>query len=253
MSIESRNYVLTAKDARYLVAELVAGDKQTRHAGITFLRGLGATAQVKCGLKAPRGRAVAPARFNEEMHALQIAAVREVFNELYGAAKDHMGTIRIDLHAGTAPSVKLEITRRLTFMRSAKSEILGWLRDGNDLLSIAPHKLTKSWLREQRKPKKAVKPEQAVTNLAARLAQAVTELAESDKAAARRALETSMASLGGVMGHIGIRVQKATKGTKVDELASRSRVTEITGGERFYRLPAPPMPAANDGAAAAVQ
>lgn len=188
-TIERRNYLATAGEIRTVMKENVKGSRVVARAQSSFLKCLVARTQKELGIE-PRLRAVpGPKIRSEEDRAAQMKTLNAIYKEFY---EDGV------LKALPAPCGNAERQSLTGFARSSVSELRGWLREGYDITTLAPAKVSKQSLREDR-TKKAAKEEpiqNVVIGHAARLQASALRLAEEDKAEARKVLETAMQRLG---------------------------------------------------------
>lgn len=231
-SIERRNFVATPADMRELGAKSAQGLKLVTHVGSTFLKCLAAVTQVECGIE-PRQRAVPRDPISDEERGLQLKAMKGVFQSFYESLLEGLpADVKRD---------KVKLKSAVSFAHSSRSELKTWLQAGHDITTIAPAKVTKSLLRKEKTAAlekengraKRVKPEARLQQLAANLAAEAVRLSNSDKATARRVVQTAMEQLGAILTDVGIRTVSDIR------VATRDRKPYENRGSIYFPLPQP--------------
>lgn len=235
-SIERRNYLAVPADIHELAQKSAQGQKLVTHVGSTFLKCLTANTQAALGIE-PRQRSVPRPPISDEERAEQNKAMKGVFQSFYESLLEGLP---VDVKRD-----KKQLKSRVAFAHSARSELKTWLQAGHDVTTLAPAKVTKNFLREEKKAvlekangrAKRVKPEARLQQLAANLAAEAVRLSNSDKTAARRIVRTAMEQLGAILTDVGVRTVSDIR------VATRERKLYENRGSMYFPLPQSPLTA----------
>lgn len=138
MTIETNQYIATPADVEKLALSILSSDQTAQGGRGTYLKALVATTQADLGAP-PRMRNVRSAKLETADATAHLAAFEAVFKRFHEAVVKAAGSVD--------PKPDSEALRsRTAFSRSAASTVRGYIRAGNDVRSLAAHKVTKAEL-----------------------------------------------------------------------------------------------------------
>lgn len=194
MTIETNQYIATAADVEKLALSILTADQQVQGGRGTYLKAMVATTQAELG-SPPRMRNTRADRIEGDEVVAHLKAFEAVFSRFHEAVVKAAGSLE--------PKPDSETLRaRTAFSRSAGSTLRGFIRAGNDVRSLAAHKVTKASLATPRSKRKfsvdALRTR--ATAAAETLAGIVKNLSAANSAEGKETVQRIMAQLAAVAG-----------------------------------------------------
>lgn len=190
MSIETNQYIATAGDIEKLATTVLTSDQTSNNGMGVFQKALIATTQAELG-SPPRMRNSQGAKLSEDDTIAHLKAFEAVYKRFYEAIMKAAEPLYADSE---------ERRSRTNKFRSSGSTVRAAIRAGNDVRSLAAHKVTKASLRSLAAPRSRRKfTVDALRKRATVLAEQLTGIAKNLQAAnsaeAREAVTIIMAQL----------------------------------------------------------
>lgn len=225
-TLEKKNYVTDAKNVKAMAREAFLAGKTADSLPGFYFRMLIANTQVELDAE-PRLRAAKkPTRIEEDKVPEHLAALEAVHSTYYEAILEAAN----EVFPGRGLSKERDSCT--TFARTAKSTLASWIKEGNDITSVAAARATKHGFTVQRAARN-VKPaaiQRRAERAAEKIIKNVSVLADMEQR--RVALEAAMAKFSA---ELATMAGPVTRNPKV--ALAEHKTLEVPGVGLFHAMP----------------